>query len=624
MGIPNDLQPGLLPALPDLLQALRFAIVVVFTCGLGFLTGARRMETALFTGWGLACLVLVAAGCLAQAGLTPVSAALAAFGVAGLGVGIRYRQEGSFAPLVLLLSIPLWLILLSLRTTAFDDFSFWGPNLVAMCRTGHFPDRAHPLIASLMPAYPRAVALSGYATWLLGPDPSPAGIVRLLATGAWWNILVMLASAAALGRSLSLRFTAAGQTADRCLQWALAALAILLQGFLNPGFISKMSLSNMGDGATGSGFAMLTVLLFELPAARRGSWRILVEMAFAAAAIVFIRQDNLALLILWGFGVALGLLLLPGGHRQARIGWLALAAIPALAVWLVWTGYTMLEIPGGGHNLLPPARWHWAEYPQTLHNAGRVLLEKSTYTLLGLGFLAGFLRMLIRRKPVTAQTTLLLTATTLFVFGNAAFILFTYLATSFTLQETRTAVTFWRFLAQTGAAEMAALACLVPPRYLFWLRHRAVAIALCLVTALLPAALVNTRYGFRTDLFYPTSDLLEIGRSLAAVLPPNSPLLLLDNSDGSGYAGWIVKFGLQELGGAKMPVALSLAPQFGTNSQNPAKPAAGYVFVTQGPWRPAWFQGMGMQPWRAYLFRRQDSRLVLVQSWPVPHYGRPY
>ncbi len=627
MGALNDLLPGLLPALPDLWQVLRFAIVVILACGLGFLAGARRMETALFTGWGLACLVFVAAGCLAQASLAPVSLALAAFGAAGLGVGIRYRQGGSLAPLVLLLSLPLWLILLSLRTTAFDDFSFWGPNLVALCRTGHFPTKAQPLLASLMPAYPRAVALSGYATWLLGPDPSPAGIVRLLATGAWWNMLLMLASAAALARCLLLRFAAAGEPAGPRLQWALAALAVLLQSFLNPGFIPKMSLSNMGDGATGSGFAMLTALLLELPAARRTAGRIGAEMALTAAAIVFIRQDNLALLVIWGCGVALGLLLMPGGQRLARIGWLALAAIPALLVWLVWTRYTLLEIPGGGHSLLPPAQWHWAEYGQTLRNAVRVLFEKSAYTLLGLGFLAAFLRLLprmsSRHRPVSAQTTLLLTTTTVFVFGNAAFILFTYLATSFTPQEARTAVTFWRFLAQTAPAEMAALACLIPPRHLLWLRHRAAAVTLCLVTAFLPVALVKTPYTFRTDLSYPVSPLLGIGRSLAAALPPDAPLLLLDNSDGSGYAAWIVKFGLQELGGGKMPVTLSLAPQFGADGQNPAWPAAGYVFVTQGAGRPVWFQGIGMRPWHAYLFRRRGSRLVPVQNWPIPCYGKP-
>ena len=618
---------GLVPGMGDLFQALRFAVVASLTCGVGFLAGARLVETALFTGWGIACLVFVTWGCLGGLGLAPAAVGLGLLGIAGLVRRSWVAECGAdvMAWRVLTLGGPMLLSLLSLRTTGYDDFSFWAPNLVALCLTGHFPAAAHPLIASFMPAYPRGVALSGFATWLLEPDPSPAGLVRLLATGPWWNILLLLAVAARLGDLLAMRLRASGQPAGRLQLWGLAGLAILLQSFLDPGFISKMTLTNMGDAATGSGLAMLMALLFELPGAGRAGWRIGVEMAFTAAAMAFVRQDNFALLAVFAFGAALGLVLWMGPGRGRRLGWLAMAALPTLAVWLIWTQYTNVQIPGGSHSLLPMRQWHWAAYPMTLHAALRVLLAKGIYTLLAIGFGIGFLAMLAGRGPTGGREKLLLSATAALVFGNAAFIMFTYLATSFTPVEVRTAVTFWRFLAQTAPAEMVALACLAPIWVLAWTKG-VPAVALGLVAALLPVALLDTPYSFRTDLQFRAQDFLGLGQSLADTLPGNARLLLLDNSDGSGYVAWIVKFGLLELGGADNKVAISLDPQLapGVQGDPSTVPMGGYALVTQSNWRPPYFPGLGIAPWHAYLLRRDAGGLVLLKTWPIPAYGRKY
>lgn len=615
----TNLQPGLLPGPADLFEALRFAIVAVLTCGLGFLAGARRWETALFAGWGVGCIVLVAVGCLGHARLAPAMAALGVLGAAGLLLRARRGGEDEMAWRVLVLGAPLLAILLSIRTTGYDDFSFWAPNLVALCLTGHFPVAAHPLAASFMPAYPRGVALTGYATWLLGPAPSPAGIIRLLATGPWWNILVMLAASAALANNLAARL-GNGRT-----WFGIAALAILLQTFLNPGFISKMTLTNMGDAATGSGLAMLAALLFELPQAQSRR-RVVTEMALTAAAVVFIRQDNLALLGIWGIGAGLGLLLWGGEHRARKIGWLIVTAMPAAAVWAIWTHYAAVQMPGGAHRVLPFSQWHWANYPDTLRSAGRVLLEKGVYTLIAIGFGIGFFMMLAGRGPKAQAQRLLVTATTLLVFGNAAFIMFTYLATSFTPVEVRTAVTFWRFLAQTAPAEMVTLACLAPLSWLGWLRAPRPALGVGLIAAFLPVALLPTPFTFRTDLHFDTPAFLEIGESLARMLPPGAPVTLIDNSDGSGYVAWMIKFGLLELGGTTHDVTISLAPQLHPYRQvSPQSvPAGTYVVVTQSGWRPAWFKNIGMQPWHAYLFKSGNAGLILLKDWQIPRYGRKY
>ncbi len=137
----SSLQPGLFPAPADLYQALRFAAVVVLTCGVGFLGGARRAETALFTGWGIACLVFVAVGCLTTVGLAPAALLLAVLGAVGLVKRFWFRAEAQdvMAWRVLALGAPTLLILLSVRTTAYDDFSFLGAE-----SDRPLPERAFP------------------------------------------------------------------------------------------------------------------------------------------------------------------------------------------------------------------------------------------------------------------------------------------------------------------------------------------------------------------------------------------------------------------------------------------------------------------------------------------------
>ena len=617
---------GLLPSFADLCQALRFALVAALTCGLGFLAGARRLETALFTGWGVACLVFVVAGCLLGSSLIPPAVLLAGLGAAGWVLAARRGAVGreAMALRVLALGAPLFAILLSLRSNAYDDFSFWAPNLLALCATGHFPSAAHPLTSSFMPGYPRGVALAGYATFLLGPDLSPAGKLRLLATGPWWNILLMLGVAAALAALLRDRLLGerlGAPAAGPRTGWALAGLAILLQSFLNPGFISKMTLSNMGDAGSASGLAMLVMLLFELPQAGEKAPRIVTEMALTAAAVAFIRQDNPALLLVLGGAMGLGLLLWSGAGRARLLAWLAVAALPALAVTLTWNHYTALHTPGGQHSLLPPPQWHWAAYHYTLRAALQVFISKGLYTMLGLGFGAAFLAMLAGRGPATPSGRILLTATAGLVYGNAAFIMFTYLATSFSQVEVRTAVTFWRFLAQTTPAEMSALILLLPaavPEYLTrpgWV--------LAAFAALLPVALIPTPYTFRNDLSSPVPAFLAIGQDIAAALPAGARLTLLDNSDGSGYAAWLVHFGIVELGGARVDAT----PDFGPQSvlcPRPAPaaiPAGSYVWLSQAAGRPLYLQGVSAQPWHAYLFRRDPAGLTVLRDWPVPPYG---
>lgn len=66
------MQPSLLPDLAHLPVTLSVFGVALLAIGLGALAGARRAETALVSGWGIAAFVTVLAGTFLRLPLPPV------------------------------------------------------------------------------------------------------------------------------------------------------------------------------------------------------------------------------------------------------------------------------------------------------------------------------------------------------------------------------------------------------------------------------------------------------------------------------------------------------------------------------------------------------------------------
>lgn len=612
---------GILPSTNCLLQALHFFIVVCLLCGLGFLTGSRRPEIALFTGWGLSCLVAVVFGCLFGADLVWVAYALGGLGLLGLGwqcVYVRHIEWG-LVPHVTLLGLPLLCILLTFHTAAYDDFAFWGPNLVALCETRHFPSLVQPLVTSYMPGYPRGVALIGLATFLFAPGATADNWTQILSTGPWWNITLILATSAALGSIIKTRLARAWTKQRASLPWGIAGLAILLQTFLCPGFIPKMTLSNMGDSASASGFAILMALIFTLFSTNRQDVRnnSLRELALTSCAIVFVRQDNLGILAI------LPVIMLFLG-KTSRTSWLSLCGtiasvcLPAFLVHLLWGHYVSQNITGQNHTLIPFSQWHWqAFFHGTLYSVLRVLLAKGAYTLLAFGFLFAFSMVCLRRWRLPIAEQKLLIVITCFVFWNVFFILFAYLATNFSPYDVRTAVTFWRFLSQTGAAETMALSCLVPVSAVIWFFSPRICRALALVAALVPIIILPTRWGFRYDLRSPVPDFLALGEQTASILAPGTTLLVYDTSDGSGFAAWVIKFGLLDMARAQVHATVILSPpSFAPGME----PKGAYLLVTTGEQALPIGEKMALQPWHGYVLKPAPGGYQTILARPLPHY----
>jgi hypothetical protein len=622
-------QSHLLPDAADFLKLAYIVVVAALTAGMGFLAGARRLETAFFSGWGLASLIFVVAGTWLSIDLAWAAGLAGLLGVVGwVRLGARAvggRIGGDHIGLrVLLIGMPFVLLVLGMSDVAWDDFSFWVPNLLHLCATHHFPTLAQPAAHSIMAAYPYGTALPGFAVHLLhGGDVDTVAIV--------WNVLAMLAACAAFTHVIVQRMRLAGEEPTASALWGFSALGVLLVGMGNPSFIAKIVLTNMGDSATGAGLAVLAALLFEWAEATEHhspQVRILTELSLTCCAVVFIRQTNPALLGLLVLSVMAGLALF--GVRISRNVFAKLAAtqVLPLLIWYSWTHYAGIEIPGGSHHLLTWQAWHWSEFGSTLRSASRVLVEKSSYTAmaLGMGVIVARMVWLRMRDGATSRggwlrpaSAVVATAVAGLAFGNIVFLLFCYLATSFSSDEAKTAITFWRFVSQTGLALTIGFACVVPIGWLTrWSRRLAVQRAILVMGLLVPIVAVST---YRDDLTSPTPVLRTMADDIHRAVPHDEPVVLLDLT-GNGFAPLVVKYQMTAIDSDDRPVSMIAS----THGISPAQartlnlPSGSYVWLAEGSPAYGTLFGNSTNGGCSYLFSNESGMFRLIKDWDIGRY----
>ncbi len=622
------LEPHLLPNAADFAQFGYIAIVAALTTGMGFLAGARRLETGFFAGWGLASLIFVIAGTWLSIDLAAAAAISGLLGAVGLirqGTRIATERPGGdrLGLRVLLLGLPFIVLVLGMVDIAWDDFAFWVPNLLHLTATHHFPTLAQPATASMMAGYPYGVALTGFAVHLLGGQ-------QLDTVALVWNPLAMLAACAAFANVLATRIRAAGQTLTAGALWSVAALATLLVGIGSPTFIAKNLLTNMGDSATAAGLAVVCALLFDWIAAAPKAperLRILVEISLTCCALVFIRQANPALLCLLFLSTAIGVAVFQARPSLTDLVPLLVSLIPPVFIWYSWTRYVDAEIPQGRHFLLPMQAWHWSVFDSTLRAAGHVLTVKSGFTLMTVAMGIAALCLIVRRLRhgvpsdgrVGAASAVIVTAAAGLSFGNIAFLLFCYLGTSFGIEEARHAITFWRFISQAGSALLVGFACLVPVRWLtpalasVWVPRLLAPVALLVPVIAIPA--------YRDDLTSPVPRLRNIANELSKAVPPGEPLLLLDLS-GNGFAPILTKYQMTAIDGDRRPLSMIQDPEGITPTQARALhlPASGYLWLAAGS--PAYGDMFGPVTSTAcsYLFSIGPDGFRAVKTWEIGRY----
>ncbi len=608
---------AIVPDAAQIVLVAAVAIVAGLCIGLGHWTGARRIETALVAGWGIAGLATVAAGTLTAIPLTPVLAALGIAGATGTARMALARRLGlprpDAAPFgrVLVLALPLFAVTASMRTTAWDDFSHWLPNLAFLCAHDRFPTLAQPSL-SYHAAYPYGLALPGLAVYrLFGLNPENAALI--------WNQIMILAAAASVGRALRLRLSGAGRAGD----WTCAALGLLFAGLAAPSFVAKIVFTNMADSATGAVLAVLLGILAEwvaAPAQERTRHALL--FALGCVALLNLRQAN---------GALYGLLLLGAilsaarnrGAMQPR-AWLALAiaVVPPMTAALLWSRYAKAQIPGGEFSIMPLPAWRWPELARIAGSMLKVMGAKVGLfgLILGLAIRAGFaLRPSDTLQPWQRSAVI---AGAFTAAGMIGFLGFTYLAADFTVHEARAAASFWRYMTETGPMAVLAAAAVVPLGVWHRLPQRRVAIGLILVTLAVPLAAVRM---LRADLESPIPNLRAIGRALARAVPPTDRLALVDLT-GNGFAVLIVDYDLSLSVAAQNLPPRSVQTFFAVGGISPAAAAmldlsnANYVWLAEGTAQAASQFGVRLGTDCSYLLRHGAGGYTVVNRWPVGRY----
>ncbi|HWK44172.1 MAG TPA: hypothetical protein VNT30_05615 [Stellaceae bacterium] len=613
----------LVPAPADLLVLLSTLMAIAAFIGLGRLLagGATKPEIAVFAGWGAACLVLTVWGTVTMASLRIPGMALLVLGLGAWGwPGLRPdRAELATIGRVLVLSVPIWLVMVSVRPSLPDSFTNFLPNALYLHDYGMLPadDRAPAL--AVWPALPYSMTFAGFLAALPFPWFPPATLV-------FFNIVTQLAFGLFLARVLVSRGVGLGEDGVAQPGWVACALGLLLTTGLNPGFQPQYEFSSYGEGSTAATLALagwlgLRLLAPPKPGWWRRSWSPDARaFGLVLAALVTIRESNIAL-----FGavfIALGLVALFASNKPGRrfaivraAILLTLAAIPAVVTLVAWRLYVRGHFVSGELLLLPIAQWRPSNLVPALINILKTMGEKATFFAVwavALGLLAR--RLLTAGAPEAATRMLGYFVGVWVVY--VGFLLTMYVvhfegeigasAHSFFRYNTHLALILMLALAMVGRDAWQRRPMLSPP----WTRW--VGIVAVLLMLVLPIAALKL---MRFDLVMPYPVIWDLAEQVRQRLGDGDRLTLVTPPDTSGAPLTLRAFLTQ------VPTLGSTA-RITLDAENaPARPdpvrtdptPAGYVLESCAE-REGGTNGTG----KAVLYRREDGTLRSVMEWSYP------
>jgi hypothetical protein len=407
----------LIPSASDLAGWGAAAIASMAFIGLGRLWSAGRAlpELALVAGWGLLSFLLTLWGALTPWPMVWPGAALALLGLAAA----PWRSAAFWQAVgrLVALALPLLALLASARPSQPDTFLNLLPNAAYLWDHGTFPADDRAPSHSLLPGAPYNLQLAGF-------------IASLIAERFAANALIAVNVVLQLGFALFMARVIAG-TGDRTAppSWSAIALGLLAATALNPGFVPRYHLSSYSEASVTVSLALalwLAARALERIAAGEEARAELRLLAPTLAALVNIKQDSIALA--GGLVVATLVLALwhaPGERGAAAIR-IALAALPAVLLYLVWRWYVLAHFAGGELKLLPLAAWQVAGIPAILRSIAGTIVEKP-YFFLAVVLAVGMLIARGRRHNLDRATAVAaLFAAALALYNGA--LLFTYVA----------------------------------------------------------------------------------------------------------------------------------------------------------------------------------------------------
>lgn len=438
----------LIPSISDLAGWGAVAVAAMAFIGLGRLWSAGRAlpELALVAGWGVLSFLLTLWGALVPWSMVWPAAALTLLGL----VAAPWRSAAFWqaAGRLVTLALPLLALLASARPSQPDTFLNLLPNAAYLWDHGTFPADDRAPSYSLLPGAPYNLQLASF-------------IASLVAARFADNALVAVNLVLQLGFALFLARVIAGtEEMVASPSWGAMALGLLATTVLNPGFVPRYHFSSYSEASVTVSLAMalwLAARALERMAAgeeARSELRLLAPML---AALVNIKQDSIAL----AGGLALAMLALAlwctAGRRRAAAIRIALTALPAVLLYLVWRWYVLGHFAVGELKLLPPAAWQVGSVPVILGSIADVVIEKPYFFGAAALAIAAFFRR--RRRGFDRATAALALLTAVLALYNGA-LLFTYIA-HFAGEIGAAAHSYFRYNTHLGLALVLALALLV-------------------------------------------------------------------------------------------------------------------------------------------------------------------
>jgi hypothetical protein len=519
-----------LPNAHELSGAAGLAGTLLLFLALGRLaTPARTLpEFQLVAGWGVACLALTAWGVLTPWSLRWPTLALLLMGVAGAARGgWLNRQQKTRPPLrFVLLTVPLWLVMLSVRPSQIDTWLNLLPNAAYLFDHDLLPTAARPPSYSFLPVAPYNTQFADYLASLASGSFADGAM-------ALFNVALLCAGGLLLARAVT-------GDPERAPPWWACGVGLLLAGPLNPGFVPRFFVSPYGEAP----LAVATLFAVWLSAemlgdlARGVAWpKAVTPLALILAALVNTKQSGVGSLLPLGMTLlALACADRAIDHRRA-FAVIGAALTPALALYLLWRGFALgAGFPAGELKPLPLAEWNVALLPQIILALLVAMFRKATFFLCVAALLVLAVRQL-RRAPWTAEGRLLGLISGVIVLFNG-FLLFTYVA-HFPAPWALRAHSYFRYNTQVSLLLMFGFVVAVRPWIAAWVakqrpypeRAGQAAIVLALLLPLAGAPLL------RFDLDTPQPELRLLARKAAAYLHPGDRLALLlpdDNEDAIG------------------------------------------------------------------------------------------
>ncbi len=363
-----------LPDLHNLLGLAGVAAALALFLLLGAMTTAAGTlpEIQIVAGWGLTCLVLTAWTVLTPATAKIPLAGLALVALLALARPRWRARVGSLAGVgrLLLLSLPMWLVLLPLRPAEIDTWLNLLPNAAYLYDHGMLPTDARPPSYSFLPAAPYNTQFVAYIASVVSGSFADAAM-------ALFNVALLCASGLLLARAIAGRGAA--------LSWPACAMGLLLAIPLNPGFVPRVFFASYGEAplAVTTMFAVWVAIDVVTDLARGTVWpRATTALALIMAALVNIKQSGVGELLSVGLPLLAVTLVHPRIPVRRGVVVVAAALLPALLLALAWRVFVEQAFVGGELKPLPFAAWNFGLLPTILGAMLRIAVQKATLFVL--------------------------------------------------------------------------------------------------------------------------------------------------------------------------------------------------------------------------------------------------